>query len=216
MSEQATLITARHVEYLSARTTREDVFLKDLKQAALDANIPAIWISPAQAAFMQILLKLCRAKEVVEVGTLAGYSAIAMARALPAGGRVRTIEIEPAFADFSEAWIGRSDVADRIQVLRGDACAVLPSLDSDSADAAFLDADKTGYGDYLEHSLRIVRRGGLIMVDNAFAFGQLFDDHPTDPEAPAVKAFNERMAAEKRLQSIIAPFGDGCWVGVRL
>ncbi len=216
MSESATLITARHVEYLSARTTAEDAFLKSLKQAALASDIPAIWISPAQAAFMQVLLKLCRAKEVVEVGTLAGYSAIAMARALPAGGRVRTIEIDSAFADFAEAWIDRSDVADRIDVLRGDARVVMPSLAADSADAAFLDADKAGYGDYLEQCLRIVRRGGLIMVDNAFAFGQLFDDHPTDPEAPAFKAFNERMASETRLQSIIAPFGDGCWVGVKL
>lgn len=216
MSEQATRITARHVEYLSARTTPEDAFLTALKRAALDARIPAIWISPAQAAFMQILLKLCHAKDVVEVGTLAGYSAIVMARALRAGGRVRTLEIEPTFADFAEAWIGRSDVADRIEVLRGDARGVLPSFAADSADAAFLDADKAGYAEYLEQCLRIVRRGGLIMVDNAFAFGQLFDDPPTDPEAPAVKAFNEIMAAEKRLQSIIAPFGDGCWVGVKL
>ncbi len=216
MSESATLITAKHVEYLSARTAREDALLVALKAAALEAGIPAIWISPAQASFIQILLKLSRAKDVVEVGTLAGYSAIAMARALPARGRVRTIEIDPAFADFAESWIGRSEVADRIEVLRGDARDVLPTLASDSADAAFLDADKAGYGDYLEHCLRIVRRGGLIMADNAFAFGQLFDEYPTDPEAPAVKAFNERMAAEKRLQSIIVPFGDGCWIGVRL
>lgn len=216
MSATPTLVTARHFEYITARTTQEDDFLKSLKQEALAADIPAIWISPAQASFMQILLKLCGAKEVVEVGTLAGYSAIVMARALPTDGRVRTIELSNDYADFAEAWVNRSDVVGRVEIHRGDGREVLPRFQTDSADAAFLDADKVGYGFYLEECLRIVRRGGLIMVDNAFAFGQLFDDHPTDPEAPAVRAFNEQMAREKRLQSVIAPFGDGCWIGVKL
>ena len=180
------------------------------------ADIPAIWISPAQAGFMQILLMLCRAKEVIEVGTLAGYSAIVMARALPQDGRVRTIEISEKYAGFAEEWVERSDVARRIEIHRGSGREILPTFESDSADAAFLDADKAGYDLYLEESLRIVRRGGLIMVDNAFAFGQLFDENPTDPEAPAVREFNEHMAREKRLKSVIAPFGDGCWVGVKL
>ena len=215
MSAESTAVTARHFEYLAQRTTREDEFLGRLKAAAVAAGIPAIWISPEQAALMQILLKLCKAREVVEVGTLAGYSAIAMARALPVGGRVRTIEIDNAHADFAERWMADSDVADRIELHRGPGAEVLPTFAADSADAAFLDADKIGYTGYLDECLRIVRPGGLIMADNAFAFGQLFDDHPTDPEAPAVKAFNERMAAEKRLQSIIVPLGDGCWVSVK-
>ena len=92
---------------------------------------------------------------------------------------------------------------------------VLPRFESNSADAAFLDADKASYPHYLEESLRIVRPGGLILVDNAFAFGQLFDDAPTDPEAAAVQAFNELMAKEERVDSVIVPLGDGMWVGVR-
>ena len=216
MSATPTLVTAEHFEYIAARTTQEDDFLKSLKDEAVAADIPAIWISPAQASFMQILLLLCRATEVIEVGTLAGYSAIVMARALPHGGRVRTIEISEKYADFAEQWVERSDVADRIEIHRGNGREILPAFKADSADAAFLDADKAGYDFYLEESLRIVRRGGLIMVDNAFAFGQLFDENPTDPEAPAVREFNERMAREKSLRSVIAPFGDGCWVGVKL
>lgn len=215
MSAESTIVTARHFEYLAARTTREDDFLRDLKRAATDADIPAIWISPEQAALMQILLKLCGAREVIEIGTLAGYSAIAMARALPVNGRVRTIEISKAHADFAESWFARSDVAGRIELHRGRGTDVLPTFADDSADAVFIDADKSGYVAYLDECLRIVRRGGLFMVDNAFAFGQLFDENPTDREAPAVKAFNEHMAAEKRLQSIIVPIGDGCWVGVK-
>ncbi len=214
MSTTSTEITARHFEYIAARTTRDDDFLQSLKRAAAEAGIPEIGISPEQAAFMQILLKLTGAREVIEVGTLAGYSAISMARALPENGRVRTIEISDTHADFADKWIGQSDVADRVEVHRGAGRDVLPGFETDSADAAFLDADKAQYGFYLDECLRIVRRGGLIMADNAFAFGQLFDEHPSDSEAPAMRRFNESIAADGRLQSIIVPFGDGCWVGV--
>jgi caffeoyl-CoA O-methyltransferase len=215
MSAEATLVTARHFDYLAQRTAPEGEFLAQLKDAARAAGIPAIWISPAQASLMQILLRLQGARTVVEVGTLAGYSAIAMARALPPDGHLHTIELDGKHADFAEAWIARSDAAGRISVHRGAGLDVLPRLAADSADAAFLDADKGNYPGYLAHALRIVRPGGLVMVDNAFAFGQLFDEHPADREVGAVRAFNELMAAERRLQSIIVPVGDGLWVGVR-
>jgi caffeoyl-CoA O-methyltransferase len=215
MSEEATLITERHVSYLTERTRAEDTFLRDLKREAAAAGIPSIWIAPAQASFIQILLTLGRARAVVEVGTLAGYSAIVMARALPRDGQVRTIELEPRHADFAERWIARSDVAGKVEVLRGAGLEVLPRLATDSADAAFLDADKANYPNYLKECLRIVRHGGLIMADNAFAFGELFADQPSDKEVAAMRRFNDLMAAEKSLDSIIVPFGDGLWVGVK-
>lgn len=215
MSATSSVVTAEHFAYVASRTRGDDAFLVDLKRAAAEAGIPAIWISPEQASFMQILLRLAGAREVVEVGTLAGYSAIAMARALPTGGRVRTIEVKGRHADFAEDWIGRSDVAGRIEVLRGRGMEVLPGVAADSADAVFLDADKTSYGAYLEESLRIVRRGGLVMVDNAFAFGSLLDEDCTDPDVAAVRAFNDQMAGVDGLQSVIVPIGDGLWVGVR-
>jgi hypothetical protein len=98
MSARSTTVTPAHFEYLARRTRGDDDFLKRLKEAAAAAGMPAIWISPEQASFMQILLKAAGAREVIEVGTLAGYSAIAMARALPAKGLVRTIELNEAFA----------------------------------------------------------------------------------------------------------------------
>ncbi len=202
--------------YLAERTVREDAFLGDLKKAACEADIPTIWIGPEQASFMQILLRLSRAREVVEVGTLAGYSAIAMARALPDDGRVRTIEIDDAHADFAERWIAKSDAAGKIEVHRGAGADVLPAFKSDSADAAFIDADKEGYCAYLDECLRIVRRGGLIMADNAFAFGRLLEEAVDDPDVHAVRRFNDYVAKQPGLQSIIAPIGDGCWVGVKL
>ncbi len=216
MSENPTLVTAEHFRYLSARTRQEDAFLLDLKTAARAAGIPAIWISPEQGSFMQILLRASRAREVIEVGTLAGYSAIVMARALGPEGRLRTIELETRNAEFAEEWIARSDVAGRVHVLRGNAADVLPGLARHSADAAFLDADKSGYKLYLEESMRIVRPGGLIMVDNAFAFGQLFDVQPTDREVAAIRDFNDHLAAHPGMQSIIVPVGDGLWVGVKV
>ena len=215
MSEIPTLIDERHVRYITEHTLPEDDFLRDLKREAAAAGIPSIWIAPAQASFIQILLRLGRVREVVELGTLAGYSAIAMARALPADGKVRTIELEAKHADFAEAWIARSDVAGRIEVLRGSGLDVLPRLASDSADAAFLDADKRSYPLYLKESLRIVRPGGLIMADNAFAFGHLLDAQPTDREVGAMRAFNDVMAKESRIHGVIVPIGDGLWVGVK-
>jgi predicted O-methyltransferase YrrM len=164
---------------------------------------------------MQILLQLCRARTVVEVGTLAGYSAICMARALPPEGRVHTIEIDPKHAEFASHWVARSDVAGRVLVHLGAGQTVLPTLPTDGADAAFLDADKAGYKEYLGECLRIVRPGGLIMVDNAFAFGQLFDAQPRDREVGAVREFNEFMAKQPDLHSVIVPLGDGLWVGVK-
>lgn len=215
MSARSSVVTEAHFDYLAKRTRGDDAFLKALKRAAAEVGMPAIWISPEQASFMQILLKAAKAREVIEVGTLAGYSALWMARALPEGGRVRTIELNNEFADFTEKWVAKSDVAGRIEVHRGAGLDVLPRFKSDSADAAFLDADKSNYPGYLEESLRIVRQGGLILVDNAFAFGQLLDKRPTDREVPAVRKFNEIMAKEKRVHGIIVPIGDGLWVGVK-
>ena len=217
MSATPTAATAEHFAYLAARTRPEPAFLGELKRAAEARGIPPIWISPEQASFMQILLKLRGAREVIEVGTLAGYSAIAMAQALPAradGGRLRTIELDEGHADFAQEWFGASDVGDRIELHRGPGADVLPRFEDQSADAMFLDADKAGYPVYLQHAQRLLRPGGLLMVDNAFAFGQLFDDVPTDPEVGAVRDFNERMAHTVGLHGVIIPVGDGLWVAV--
>ena len=215
MSEQSTQVDERVFQYIEAHTTGEDEFLVQLKSEARKAGLPAIWIAPAQAAFLQVLLRAVRARSVVEVGTLAGYSAIAMARALPDNGQLVTIELEPAHAEFAERWITRSDVAGRIRLIRGAALDVLRTLPDDSADVVFLDADKQSYPLYLREGLRILHRGGLLLADNALAHGELFDPNSTNASANAMKAFNEVIAKERALQSVIVPLGDGLWVGVR-
>ena len=214
MSEISTPVTADLLGYLAARTVQEDELLRNLKSEARRQGIPPIWIAPEQGSFMQLLLKIARAREVIEIGTLAGYSAIWMARALPAGGLLRTIEASDSHAGFAERWISVSDVAARIKVFRGKGTDVLPGFAADSADAAFIDADKESYPLYLRESLRIVRPGGIIMADNAFGFGRLFDTR--DAGASAMRRFNEIAAEEKAMQSIIVPLGDGLWVGLKL
>jgi len=214
MTDNPCRVSQRHFDYVAERTRGDDDFLKALKAEATKAGIPSIWISPAQASLMQIVLKLRGAKRVLEVGTLAGYSAIQMARALPADGVVTTIELEPKHADFAESWIARSDVKGKVKVLRGKGADVLASLPAKSADACFLDADKDNYPVYLDHCTRLLGKGGLVMADNAFAFGKLFADVPDDTGVHAVRRFNDIMAARKDIHGVIAPIGDGCWVGI--
>lgn len=214
MSEQSTVVDQRTFRYIADRTTAEDPFLTELKNAARAADLPSIWIAPEQVAFLQILLRAAGARRVVEVGTLAGVSAIGMARALPPDGRVDTIELDPRHAGFAEEWIARANVGDRITLHRGAAADVLPGLTSGAYDAAFIDADKPSYPIYLRECLRLVRPGGLVMVDNALAFGRLFADD-ADESVKAVRSFNDVMAATPELQSVIVPIGDGMWVGIR-
>ena len=216
MTENSLLITEQHYRYLADRTTPEDDFLRSLKTEARAAGIPPIWVAPEQASLMQVLLKVREARDVVEVGTLAGYSAICMARALPPGGIVRTIEVSAKHADFAQRWIAQSDVAEKIRIFHGAGKDILPKFASQSADALFLDADKISYPFYLEEGLRILRPHGLIMADNAFAFGELFDESSTDANVQAMRAFNEIIARQDAIQSIIVPLGDGLWVGVKL
>ncbi|MCA8941237.1 MAG: O-methyltransferase [Phycisphaerales bacterium] len=215
MSEQTHAVNEAWIRYLSERTIQEDDFLVELKRAAEAAGIPRIQISPEQAAFMEILLRGTGAREVVEVGTLAGYSSIRMARALGAGGRVRTIELDPGRAAFARAQVERAGLEAEVQVFEGKGLDVLRTFDSGSADFAFIDADKEGYADYLDECVRIVRIGGMILVDNAFGFGRLLDPNGGD-EVAAIRAFNDAMAARDDVLGIIVPFGDGCWVAVRV
>lgn len=216
MSRNSTPVNAELFDYVAAHTVPEDAFLRGLKHAAAKAGLPGIWIAPEQGSFLQLMLRIIRAREVVEVGTLAGYSAVWMARALPDDGRLCTIEVSSKHADFAERHIAASDVAGKIQIRRGDARNLLPKFKPGSADAFFIDADKANYILYLEEAIRIVRRGGLIMADNAFAMGNVLKRNGDGQEADAIRAFNEKVAREAALHSIIVPIGDGLMVSYKL
>jgi predicted O-methyltransferase YrrM len=213
MSKASTPVDEQLFGYIAAHTIEEDDFLRDLRVASLAAGLPEIHIAPEQAAFLRIALQAGRARTVVEVGTLGGYSAIAMARALPDDGRVITLEVEPHHAAFAREWIGRSDQRGKVEVRLGDAMATLPTLADESADAVFLDADKERYVDYLRQSMRILRRGGMLFADNVLADGEIAAG--TSAKVNALRAFLDAAQADPGLHAVIVPLGDGCLFGVK-
>ncbi len=215
MSEDATPVTPAHIAYLRARTEPEGQFLADLRAAARDSGIPSISVAPEQGSFLRTLVRLSRAKRVVEVGTLSGYSALWMAGGLGSDGSLLTIEKHPRHAAFAREWAAKSPWSERVTVMEGGGSEVLATLPSSSVDGMFLDADKGGYLSYVNEAYRILKPGGWIAVDNAFAFGELFAEIPRDRETPAVRAFNDAFAADRRFSGVIVPMGDGFWLATR-
>jgi len=174
--------------------------------------MPEIQLGPSEGRLLEILLGLAHATKVVEVGTLAGYSALWMARALPPGGRVWTIESDPGHAEVAAEVIAASGLGDRVTILRGDAAEALPMLSEFGPFCAvFLDADKGRYDVYGRWATENLRSGGLLIADNAYLFGRLLDQ---SEEAAAMRRFHEEMAVNYR--SVCVPTPDGLAVGVRV
>jgi caffeoyl-CoA O-methyltransferase len=173
--------------------------------------MPAIQLGASEAKAVALLLQLAGARKVVEVGTLAGYSALVMARALPEDGHVWTIEVDARHARVARANIWAAGLAKKITVLEGAGLDVLPSLEKDGPfDAVFVDADKRNYDGYGRWAARHVREGGLLIGDNAFLFGRLLED---SDEAAAMRRFHEE--AREAFDTVCLPTLDGLLVGVR-
>jgi caffeoyl-CoA O-methyltransferase len=173
--------------------------------------MPEIQLGPAEGRLLELLLRLANAQKVVEVGTLAGYSALWMARALPPGGRLWTIEADSRHAVVAAEIIDEAGLGDRVTLLEGDAAEVLPKLrDSGPFCAVFLDADKARYDFYGRWATDNLRPGGLLIADNAYLFGRLLSD---DEEARRMRRFHEEMARHYR--SVCIPTPDGLAVGIR-
>ena len=200
-------------EYLTARFAPEDALLLELREAADRAGLPPSSVSPLTGRLLQLLLRAAGATRALEVGTLGGCSAIWMARALPAGGRVVTIEREPAHAAFAREWIARAGLGALIEVRTGRALDLLPALDGERFDLVFLDADRAPLPRYLEWAIRLTRPGGFIVADNALAGGRaLLDD--ADAGARAIRDFHRALAEDPRVDAIVLPVEDGIAVAV--
>ncbi len=213
---KGTPVTEEIVDYMIRLFPAEDELLVSLKKEAEEAGIPPIQISPEQAAFMQVLLKSTGAKHIIEIGTLAGYSAIIMARALPEGGTLTTIECDPLHAEFARNYIAKAGLSDKVKVLVGPGIDILERelKKSGPYDFAFIDADKVNYVRYAQHLLPLMRPGGLIAGDNALAWGEIADETTDREDVQGMQAFNQYMASEPRLQCALLPIGDGMCLGV--
>lgn len=203
--------------YVQKLFAREDDCLREIRGRADAAGLPRIQLPPATARAVQLLLRAAGAKRVVEVGTLAGYSAVWIGRALPSDGRLTTLEIDPARAEQARRSVEAAGLAGRVEVRAGDAVETLAEIGPDgSVDAVFLDADKERYAAYLEEAARLLRPGGLLMADNAFWKGLvLAPESSGDERAALIHDFNQRLAADPRYDATILPVGDGLAAAVR-
>jgi caffeoyl-CoA O-methyltransferase len=201
-------------DYISSLFSAEDELLASLREEAERSGLPSIAISADEGRLLQVLLTTIGARRVLEVGTLGGYSAICMARALPSNGRILSIEIEDKHAQFARRYIERANLADRIEVQVGRALDILPALDGQRFDAMFLDADKEPLPTYFDWALRLVRPGGLIIGDNALWGGRVYAPSENDAKTRAVREFNRRMATDPRVLGIIVPTHDGVAVAI--
>lgn len=203
-------------EYVARLFAPEDELLVSLREEADRTGLPPIAISPDTGRLIQVLLTAIRAQRVLEVGTLGGYSAIWIARALGSGGSLLTIEVDPHHAEFARRYLARAGVEMKVEVRVGRALDVLASLDGERFDAIFLDADKEPLPTYFEWALRLVRPGGLIIADNALWGGRVIDERNHDDATLGVRELNRRMATDPRVASILVPTHDGVVVGVVL
>lgn len=204
----------RFDSYVGALFAPEDPVLMALREDADREGLPPIAISPDTGRLLQVLLRAIGARRVLEVGTLGGYSALWMARALPPDGRLLTLERDPAHAAFARRHLAAAGVGDRVEVREGHALQLLPALDGEQFDFVFLDADKEPLPTYLDWALRLVRPGGAIVADNALRGGRVLDDRATDEATLAVREFNRRLATDPRLTSIVVPTHDGVAIGI--
>ncbi len=189
----------------------EDEPLRTARRAILDAGMPEISISPLEGRLLQLLVRLSGAQQVLEIGTLGGVAAIWMARALPAGGRLLSLEIDPGHAEVARRSIARADLGDRIDVRVGRALDLLPSLEQtgDRFGFVFIDADKEMYDTYYEMSLQLLHRGGVIAIDNVFWNGKVANPTADDPDTLAIRQLNEKIHHDTRVDVTVVPIGDG-------
>src|SRR5690606_27326883 len=205
---------AAYVERLFAH---EDALLRELREEIRHRGMPEIYISPDEGRLLQVLLTAVDARRVLEIGTLGGYSTIWMARALPADGKLISLEIEPARAEVAREFARRAGLDGVIDVRVGAALDSLAGMEAEGVepfDACFIDADKINYSAYLDYALRLVRPGGLILGDNALWSGRVLEAEPADEDARAMQAFNQRLASAPELVATIVVVRDGLAVAV--
>jgi predicted O-methyltransferase YrrM len=193
----------------------EDAALHDIRAMQERAGLPDIAISPYEGQILAVLLTAIGARRVLEIGTLGGYSGVWMARALPEGGVLTTIEAHPKHAEAARRAFERAGVTQRVELIVGRALEVLPTLGA-GFDAIFVDADKEPLEQYYGHAMRLLRRGGWLLCDNAFLNGRVTDPRDVAADVSGVRAFNRLAAGDPRLVAAVVPVRDGLVAGVKV
>jgi predicted O-methyltransferase YrrM len=190
--------------YIKGLLIGEDAGLEVALRASAEAGLPSIHVSPAQGKLLHLLARLCGARQVLEIGTLGGYSTIWLARALPADGRVVTIEADPAHAAVARRNLAGAGVSASVDLRVGKALDLLPRLAAESRppfDLIFIDADKAGIPEYFAWSLRLSRPGTAIVVDNVVRNGAVIDAASADPSVQGVRRLNQLLSSERRVSA---------------
>jgi caffeoyl-CoA O-methyltransferase len=208
-------------DYVREVFAPEDKELLALNEASRAFGMPADWeISPDVGRLFQVLCRAVGARRALEFGTLAGHSALWLARALPEDGRVISMEINPEYAAFAREQLAKTDSGHKIEVRLGAVRELLPTLEREVHehntlfDVIFLDADKAHYPEFLDWSVKVLRPGGLLLADNVLQSGSwngqtLLDPAADDPRILAIREFNRRLAAHPQFTSIIIPMRAG-------
>ncbi len=201
--------------YIEELFAVEDPALARVRARHAEQHLPPIHISPDEGKLLHVLLRAVGARRVLEIGSLAGYSGIWLARALSSGGMLTSIEKQAFHAALARQAYAEAGVADRVHLVEGEALAVLGTL-APGFDAVFVDADKEPLAQYFEHSVRLLRPGGLLLCDNAFFHGSVVDPNDHSPPVEGVRAFNRLAATDPRVVSAVIPIRDGVVIGVKV
>jgi len=198
-------------QYAAGHTTPMSPVLEEIERYTLEeSGYPSMLTGRVQGRFLQLIVSLSGFRDVVDIGTFTGYSALAVAESVPPDGRVLTIEHNPANADIAQGFFDKSPHGGKIDLQHGEAVDVLKSLPSEATDLVFIDADKTNYLVYYHESMRILKEGGLILADNALWYGRIFD--PQDEDSKAMALFNEEVNADDRAEKLFLTLRDGIYL----
>jgi predicted O-methyltransferase YrrM len=195
--------------------TRETALQARLRDETFATGRSGMQIGPDQGQFLGFLVGLLGARRVLEIGTFTGYSALAMARALPADGRLDACDVNREWTDIGRRYWAEAGLADRITLHLGPALDTIAGFSPDSFDLAFIDADKTSYDAYYEACLRLVRPGGVVALDNMLWSGTVADMTDMHPDTLALRALNAKIQADERVDMSLLPIGDGLMLARR-
>jgi predicted O-methyltransferase YrrM len=196
-------------QYIGDHITEEDPVLEDLyRQTHIRFINPNMVSGHLQGKLLELISKMIRPKNILEIGTFTGYSAICLAKGLKKGGRLVTLETNDELKAFSDSYFKRAGVDSKITQITGNALEIIPKLD-EKFDLVFLDGDKREYIDYYRLIIDKVTPGGFILADNVLWGGQVLDKDTTDIQARGIIDFNEMIMNEKNIEEVIIPVRDG-------